>query len=283
MEVIRKIKDMAALADKWRQAGKVIAFVPTMGYFHEGHLSLMREGRKRGDILVVSLFVNPVQFGPKEDFSNYPRDFDRDRALAEKEGVDVLFVPEVAEMYTENHQTYVEVTQLTKHLCGLSRPGHFKGVTTVVTKLFNIVKPHIALFGLKDYQQYLVIKRMVKDLNYDIEIVGCPIVREPDGLAMSSRNVYLTPEQRASALSLFQSLKLAQEMVDKGERDAQRIIDKVRTFISRHPDTQIDYVKICDPETLEDLDEIKQRALMALAVKVGKARLIDNTLLEVRR
>ncbi|MDL1971465.1 MAG: pantoate--beta-alanine ligase [Candidatus Desulfofervidaceae bacterium] len=283
MEVIRKIKDMSALADKWRQAGKIIAFVPTMGYFHEGHLSLIREGRRRGDVLVVSLFVNPIQFGPKEDLNAYPRDFDRDKALAEEEGVDVIFAPEVEEMYTENHQTYVEVIQLTKHLCGPSRPGHFKGVTTVVAKLFNIVKPHIALFGLKDYQQYLVIKRMVRDLNYDIEIVGCPIVREPDGLAMSSRNVYLTPEQRESALSLFQSLKLAQEMVDKGERDVRGIIDKVKTFINRHPDTQIDYVKICDPETLEDLDQIKQRALMALAVKVGKARLIDNTLLEVRR
>jgi len=274
---------MSALADKWRQAGKIIAFVPTMGYFHEGHLSLMREGRKRGDILVVSLFVNPIQFGPKEDLNDYPRDFDRDKTLAEKEGVDVIFVPEVEEMYPKTYQTYVEVTQLTQHLCGLSRPGHFKGVTTVVAKLFNIVKPHIALFGLKDYQQYLVIKQMIRDLNYDIEIIGCPIIREPDGLAMSSRNLYLTPEQRVSALSLSQSLKLAQEMVDQGERDSRVIIDRIKSFITHHPGTQIDYVKVCDPETLEDLDRIEKKALIALAVKVGKARLIDNSLLEVKR
>lgn len=282
MEMVKEIEKMAALSQKWHQAGKIIAFVPTMGYFHQGHLSLMGEGKKQGDVLVVSLFVNPIQFGPKEDLAAYPRNLQRDASLAEKEGTDVLFVPEEKEMYPEGYQTYVEVTQLTKYLCGVSRPGHFKGVTTVVAKLFNIIRPHIAIFGLKDYQQYIVIKRMVRDLNYPIKIIGCPIVRETDGLAMSSRNVYLTSEQRPSALSLYKSLNIAQEMVNKGERKAKNIIKAVSIFIQKHPYTKIDYVKLCHPETLEDLEEIKERALLALAVKVGKARLIDNTILGVK-
>ncbi len=282
MEIIKEIEVMNKKAEEWRKNGKIIAFVPTMGYFHEGHLSLFRIARKKGDILVVSIFVNPIQFGPTEDFKSYPRDLERDKSLAEKEKVDVLFVPSEKDMYPEGYQTFVEVTKLTNHLCGLSRPGHFKGVTTVVAKLFNIVKPHIAFFGFKDYQQYLVIKRVVKDLNFSIEIVGCPIVREPDGLAMSSRNTYLTPEQRKSALSLFKGLKLAQKMIDKGERNVKVIINAVSKLIESHPYTEIDYVKICDPETLEDLDKIDKKALLALAVKIGKARLIDNTLLEVK-
>ncbi len=283
MRLISSIKEMSALSERWRREGKTIAFVPTMGYFHEGHLSLMREGRRRGDVLVVSLFVNPIQFGPKEDLNQYPRDLERDKALAQKEGVDVLFVPKQEEMYPSGFQTFVEVTELTQHLCGLSRPGHFRGVTTVVTKLFNIVKPHIAIFGLKDYQQYLVIKRMVEDLNFDIEIIGYPTVREADGLAMSSRNEYLSPEQRKSALSLSQGLKLAQALVNAGETNVQIIVNRVTNFIKQFPYTQIDYVKICDPETLEDLTEIKDKALLALAVKIGRARLIDNTILEVKK
>ena len=279
MEIVKEIKKMSALSQKWQQAGEIVALVPTMGYFHQGHLSLISEGKKQGDVLVVSLFVNPIQFGPKEDLAAYPRDLQRDASLAEKQGTDVLFVPEEKEMYPEGYQTYVEVTQLTKYLCGVSRPGHFKGVTTVVAKLFNIIRPHIAIFGLKDYQQYIVIKRMVRDLNYPIKIIGCPIVREPDGLAMSSRNVYLTSEQRTSALSLYKSLNIAQEMVNKGEKKAKTIIETVSTFIQKHPYTQIDYVKLCDPETLEELEEIRGNALLALAVKVGKARLIDNTIL----
>ena len=282
MEIVKEIEKMTALSQKWHQAGKIIAFVPTMGYFHQGHLSLISEGKKQGDVLVVSLFVNPIQFGPKEDLAAYPRNLQRDASLAEKEGTDVLFVPEEKEMYPEGYQTYVEVTQLTKYLCGVSRPGHFKGVTTVVAKLFNIIRPHIAIFGLKDYQQYIVIKRMVRDLNYPIKIIGCPIVREPDGLAMSSRNVYLTSEQRTSALSLYKSLNIAQEMVNKGEKKAKTIIEAVSTFIQKHPYTKIDYVKLCDPETLEELEEIRGNALLALAVKVGKARLIDNTILGVK-
>ena len=282
MEMVKEIEKMAALSQKWHQAGKIIAFVPTMGYFHQGHLSLIGEGKKQGDVLVVSLFVNPIQFGPKEDLAAYPRNLQKDASLAEKEGTDVLFVPEEKEMYPEGYQTYVEVTQLTKYLCGVSRPGHFKGVTTVVAKLFNIIRPHIAIFGLKDYQQYIVIKRMVMDLNYPIKIIGCPIVREPDGLAMSSRNVYLTSEQRTSALSLYKSLNIAQEMVNKGEKKVKAIIEAVSTFIQKHPYTQIDYVKVCDPETLEELEEMRGNALLALAVKVGKARLIDNTILGVK-
>jgi len=282
MEIVKEIEKMTALSQKWHQAGKIIAFVPTMGYFHQGHLSLISEGKKQGDVLVVSLFVNPIQFGPKEDLAAYPRNLQKDASLAEKEGTDVLFVPEEKEMYPEGYQTYVEVTQLTKYLCGVSRPGHFKGVTTVVAKLFNIIRPHIAIFGLKDYQQYIVIKRMVMDLNYPIKIIGCPIIREPDGLAMSSRNVYLTSKQRTSALSLYKSLNIAQEMVNKGEKKAKTIIEAVTTFIQKRPYTKIDYVKLCDPETLEELEEIRGNALLALAVKVGKARLIDNTILGVK-
>ena len=282
MKIVNKVRQMQVLSDKFKKEGKKIAFVPTMGYFHKGHLSLMERGRKLADILVISIFVNPIQFGPGEDFREYPRDLERDLSLAEGVGVDVVFIPEAEEMYPPDYQTYLEVTGLTQHLCGLFRPGHFRGVTTVVAKLFNIVKPDIALFGLKDYQQYIVIKRMVRDLNYDIEIVGCPIIREEDGLAMSSRNTYLTPEQRKSALCLYQGIKLAKRLVREGQRDAKIIVKEVIDYIESKPYTQIDYVKICHPETLDDLEYLNDKALLALAVRVGKARLIDNTILEVR-
>jgi len=282
MKIVNKVRQMQVLSDKFKKEGKKIAFVPTMGYFHKGHLSLMERGRELADILVISIFVNPIQFGPGEDFREYPRDLERDLSLAEGVGVDVVFIPEAEEMYPPDYQTYLEVTGLTQHLCGLSRPGHFRGVTTVVAKLFNIVKPDIALFGLKDYQQYIVIKRMVRDLNYDIEVVGCPIIREEDGLAMSSRNTYLTPEQRKSALCLYQGIKLAERLVREGQRDAKIIIKEVIDYIESKPYTQIDYVKICHPETLDDLEYLNDKALLALAVRVGKARLIDNTILEVR-
>jgi len=248
MEVIKSPSEMQQRASAWRREGKVIAFVPTMGYFHEGHLSLMREGRERGDVLVVSIFVNPTQFGPGEDFDRYPRDMERDLRMAEEVGVDVIFAPTVEEMYPEGYQTYVEVEKVTKYLCGLSRPGHFRGVTTVVTKLFNIVKPHVALFGQKDYQQLITIERMVKDLNMDVEIVGMPTVREEDGLAASSRNVYLSPEERKAALSLYRSLRRAEELFSEGVRES-----------------------------------IGERALVAVAAKVGTTRLIDNTLLGGRK
>ncbi len=281
MKVVRKPEEMQKMAFKHKIDGKKIAFVPTMGYLHEGHLSLIREGRKLGDILVVSIFVNPTQFGPNEDLDRYPRDFKRDQQLCEKEGVDYIFYPETKDIYTNGYQTYVEVTELSKYLCGKTRPTHFRGVTTVVSKLFNIVQPDIAIFGRKDYQQLKIIERMVKDLNFPIKIVGMPIVREPDGLAMSSRNKYLKPEERESALSLSKSLKMAEEMVKNGERDLSKIKEKVRNFIDSFPHTKIDYVEITDPETLTSIDEMTDNgALLALAVWVGKARLIDNTLLK---
>jgi len=284
MEVIKSPSEMQQRASAWRREGKVIAFVPTMGYFHEGHLSLMREGRKRGDVLVVSIFVNPTQFGPGEDFDRYPRDMERDLRMAEEVGVDVIFAPTVEEMYPEGYQTYVEVEKVTQHLCGLSRPGHFRGVTTVVTKLFNIVKPHVALFGQKDYQQLITIERMVKDLNMDVEIVGMPTVREEDGLAASSRNVYLSPEERKAALSLYRSLRRAEELFSEGVRESQRILEEVRGVLEAEPLLKIDYVHVCDPETLEDIEgPIGERALVAVAAKVGTTRLIDNTLLGGRK
>ncbi len=280
MEIIYNIPLMQKKADQLRVKGKKIGFVPTMGFFHEGHLELMRVARKNADVVVVSIFVNPIQFGPSEDYSRYPRDIERDKKKAQEVGVDILFIPSVEEMYPEGFQTKVRVEKLTQHLCGLFRPGHFDGVTTVVTKLFNIVKPHIAVFGEKDYQQLLVIKRMVKDLNMDIHIIGVPTVREADGLAMSSRNTYLTPEERKSALCLKKSIDLAKEMVEKGETDASVIKKKVEELISSYPFTKIQYVSICDPETLEEVSQIKDKALIAMAVFVGNARLIDNAILE---
>jgi len=270
---------MQKRAEEWRQAGRTIVFVPTMGFLHEGHLALMREGQKYGDVLVISIFVNPTQFGPQEDFDTYPRDFERDRRLAESVGVDLIFAPQNDKMYGEHFQTYVNLEHLPRHLCGLSRPNHFRGVATVVSKLFNIVKPHVSIFGEKDYQQLVIIRQMVRDLNFDIKIVGVPTVREPDGLAMSSRNNYLSPEERRSATVLYQSLKLAQKSLAEGERDVSKLIDMASAHIKSVPHTKIDYVEICDPQTLEDVDWIKGPVLMALAVKVGKTRLIDNIIL----
>lgn len=280
IEIITTAKEMQARSDKMRCHEKTIVFVPTMGFLHEGHLSLMREGRKYGEDLIVSIFVNPTQFGPGEDLETYPRDLKRDLELVRKEGVNTVFIPDVDEIYGERFQTYIELEKLPKHLCGISRPVFFKGVATVVTKLFNIVKPHVAIFGQKDYQQLTVIRQMVRDLNLDIKVIGSPTVREPDGLAMSSRNTYLTPEQRLSALSLNKSLKKAQALVDNGLRDAAEIIETSAALIRSHPETEIDYIAVCDPDTLDDLTTIDRPALMALAVKVGKARLIDNMILK---
>ncbi len=253
--------------------------MPTMGYLHEGHLSLIREGRSRGDFLVVSIFVNPTQFGPREDFQAYPRDLKRDVQLMKPERVDAVFYPDAREMYGAHFQTSIRLSCLPKYLCGRSRPTHFTGVATVVAKLFNIVRPHVALFGEKDFQQLLVIRRMVEDLNFDVEVIGVPTVREPDGLAMSSRNTYLTAEQRAAALSLFQSLKEARKQVLEGERDAAKILQRASDRIRAYPEATIDYVAICDPETLQPLEKITRPALMALAVKIDKTRLIDNIML----
>lgn len=278
LRVIESIKTMQSHCERLRLSGEKIAFVPTMGYFHEGHLSLMKEARRTADHVVVSIYVNPTQFGPKEDFSKYPRDFDRDAGLAEGVGVDVVFCPPNPEMYPDGYQTYVHAEKVTQNLCGLSRPGHFRGVTTVCCKLFNIVKPHSAIFGRKDFQQLAAIRRMVADLNLDLEIVGLPTFREPDGLAMSSRNVYLNQEERTSALTLVGALKLAQKLYAGGE-NAAKIIRQAEKIIQNAPFTAIDYLKICDAATLEDVLEIKGEVVMALAVQVGKTRLIDNSVL----
>lgn len=276
MKIIESARAMQSFSESLRKEGKIVTFVPTMGYFHEGHLDLMREGRRRGDCLVVSIYVNPTQFGPSEDFEQYPRDFERDRSMAEGVGVDVIFCPPNAEMYPPHYQTYVTVENVTDNLCGLSRPGHFRGVATVCAKLFNLVKPHVAVFGKKDFQQLATIRRMVRDLNMDLEIVGMPTTREPDGLAMSSRNIYLSPEERASALSLSRSLKLAGELYDRGERDAAKIVGEVRRHIEAQTHTKIDYVQICDTTTMKDVARLQGESVLAMAVRVGKTRLIDN-------
>ena len=266
-------------ANRLLEAGNTIAFVPTMGYFHEGHLALMREARRHGDALIISIFVNPTQFAPTEDFEAYPRDLDRDVRLAESVGVDVIFAPEADTMYEDGYQTYVNLEALPLHLCGASRPGHFRGVATVVTKLFNIVKPHVAIFGEKDYQQLAIIRRLAQDLNLPIRIIGVPTVREADGLAMSSRNNYLSPDERRSALSLYRSIQLVRERVGQRVRGAGQLIAEASALIQSHPHTRIDYVTLCDPATLEDVQRIDKPSLMALAVWVGHTRLIDNAVL----
>ncbi|MBM4275005.1 MAG: pantoate--beta-alanine ligase [Deltaproteobacteria bacterium] len=276
MEIVSNSKEMQDLALRWREEGRKIVLVPTMGFFHQGHLSLMEHGRTLGDRLVVSLFVNPAQFGPTEDLQRYPRDLDRDAALAREKGVDVLFTPTPEQMYPEGYQTYVEVEKLSQGLCGASRPGHFRGVATVVLKLFNLVQPHAAIFGEKDYQQLMVIRRLTADLNLPIGIVGCPIVREPDGLAMSSRNTYLSPEERAAALSLSYALKGAQKLAAAGEKSGEKILELVRKIIPRVPHTRIDYLALVHPETLEEVETLQGEARLALAVWVGDTRLIDN-------
>lgn len=279
MELIKTISDMKKISKEFKKEGYKVGFVPTMGYLHEGHLALVRKAKEISDKVVVSIFVNPLQFGPREDFRDYPRDLQRDLALLEKEGVDVVFVPEEEEMYPSNYQTYVEVTKLTERLCGAFRPGHFKGVTTVVLKLFNIVNPDVAIFGEKDYQQLLVIKQMVRDLNLDVEIVSHPTVRESDGLAMSSRNIYLSSRERESALSLYKALNLAEKLVKEGERDPEKIRKSMAEFINMHPYIIVQYIEIVDPETLEPVEVIDRPVLCAIAAFVGRARLIDNKII----
>jgi len=277
MRVMETIAEMQALANTWRQEGLSIGFVPTMGALHEGHLSLVREARQHHDRVVVSIFVNPLQFGPQEDYSRYPRTFEEDHRLLLQEGVDVLFFPSVDELYPQGFQTYVTVEHLPNHLCGLSRPGHFRGVTTVVIKLFHIVKPHEAYFGKKDYQQYRIIERMTADLNMDIRITPMPIVREADGLAMSSRNRYLSPEERSQALILFRTLELAETYIREGERDVPTLTEKLRRFITtEEPHARIDYLSFVDASTLEDISHLQGHVLLALAVFIGTTRLIDN-------
>ena len=279
VQIIKDIESMQRLSDGLRSAGHRLVLVPTMGCLHDGHLSLIQAGRRLASRLIVSIFVNPAQFGPNEDFDSYPRTFESDLQKCTEAGVDIVFAPPMQLIYPQDYQTYIALEDLPNHLCGLSRPVFFRGVATVVAKLFNIVKPHIAVFGEKDYQQLLIVKRMVRDLNLDIEIVAGPIVRERDGLAMSSRNTYLSPEQRAQALCLSQALKHARQMVQDGEKRADKIIAAATDLINSHADTEIDYIAICDPQRLTDLALIEQSALMALAVKVGQTRLIDNAVL----
>ncbi len=276
MEIIRTVKEMKEFSSLSRQAGKTIAFVPTMGYFHEGHLSLMREARTRGDLVIVSLFVNPTQFGPKEDFKNYPRDFERDRKMAEGVGADILFAPEASDMYPPDHQTVIRVEKVTQNLCGRSRPTHFQGVTTVVSMLFEIVMPHVAIFGQKDYQQLVAIQQMARDLHMSVEVLGMPTIREADGLAMSSRNTYLSPGERKAALSLYRSLQKANELLQRGERKADRILREMNEILQSEPLVRIDYVQICDARTLQDVHRIEGDVVIALAAYLGKTRLIDN-------
>ncbi|MEA2040234.1 MAG: pantoate--beta-alanine ligase [Thermodesulfobacteriota bacterium] len=279
MDVIGTVEQMQRLSESYRRAGDTIALVPTMGFLHEGHLELMQVGKRYADKLIISIFVNPTQFGPSEDYGQYPRDTEGDLKKARDVGVDVVFMPSVEEMYPEGFQTKIHLEKVTKHLCGTSRPLHFDGVTTVVAKLFNITKPHFAIFGEKDYQQLRVIIRMVMDLNMDIEVVGIPTVREKDGLAMSSRNKYLNPEERKSALCLKKSMDLAGQMLRDGEKDAGVIKEAIESLINNHPFTDIDYVILCHPTTLEDLETLGDENLLALAVRVGKTRLIDNRIL----
>ena len=285
MRVIFSSFEMQREVMSLKRQGKSIGFVPTMGALHEGHLSLVRQARKENDVVVVSIFVNPTQFGPNEDFERYPRQFDKDKELLEKENVEYVFYPSVSDMYPEGYETYVYLEKLHKHLCGLSRPGHFRGVATVVAKLFNIVQPDKAYFGQKDYQQALIIKKMVRDLNFPVEIVVMPIVRESDGLAMSSRNMYLSPEERKNATVLYRSLQKAKELIKAGERDVRKIKKEMEKIISSVP-SRIDYVEIVHPETLESLEVIPEkgsidRVVVAVAVFIGSARLIDNEIVEL--
>jgi pantoate--beta-alanine ligase len=276
MKVITSVAGMKALARQWKKEGKSIGFVPTMGYLHEGHLSLVRESKERADVTVVSIFVNPAQFGPNEDFKKYPRDLEKDSAYLEQAGVDCLFYPDAAEIYPPGYRTYVEVRGLQDRLCGKSRPGHFQGVATVVLKLFEIVGPDLAFFGAKDAQQVLIIGKMAADLDLDTEVVTCPIVREPDGLALSSRNAYLSPEERKAALVLSISLRWAERAVAAGERDAAKVIAGIRAAIEAEPLTRVDYVEVVDPVDLDPVAEVRGDVLIALAVFVGSTRLIDN-------
>ena len=264
-----------------RSAHERIGIVPTMGYLHDGHLSLVYQARQECDVVVLSIFVNPRQFGPQEDLDRYPRDRMRDICLSRKAGVDIVFIPTVDEMYPTGFQSEVRVDGLTEKLCGESRPGHFNGVTTIVAKLFNIVGPERAYFGSKDYQQAIIVKKMVEDLNMPITIVSCPIIREKDGLAMSSRNSFLSSEERQTALVLSRSLQLAATCVAEGERDGKRLQSTVSAYISAYSNTHIDYVAVCDPDSLQAVETLSGDILVALAVRVGKTRLIDNTLVTV--
>lgn len=279
MHIISSAAEMTAFSKAARRAGKRVGFVPTMGALHEGHLSLVRAARAHSEVVVVSIFVNPTQFGPNEDFARYPRSFDKDRAMLERGGADCIFSPSVEEMYPPGATTWVTVEGLSEKLDGLSRPGHFRGVTTVVSTLFNIVQPEAAFFGQKDAAQVAVIRKMVRDLNFDVEIVVCPIVRESDGLAMSSRNAYLTPEQRKQALVLHRVLECVGARISQGESKAGNLISSGKRMIAEEPGVRLDYFEIVDADTLDPVSDVTNGALVAVAAYVGNTRLIDNLLL----
>lgn len=276
MKIIATVEEMGRAVREERRRGRSISLVPTMGFLHEGHLSLVRLSRVAADITVVSLFVNPTQFGPKEDLNTYPRDFERDAAMLRAEGADYLFAPAAEDMYASEHRTFVEVRDLQDKLCGRSRPGHFRGVRTIVLKLFNLVQPDCSVFGQKDAQQALILKRMIADLNVPVRMIVGPIVREADGLALSSRNTYLNPEERRAARILSLSLAEARTLIEAGERDAGRVLVRMRTLIEAEPTARIDYVEAVGPENLEPVSVLKNGTLIALAVWIGRTRLIDN-------
>ncbi len=276
MVLATTIQEVRTAVKAWKKQGLTVGFVPTMGYLHEGHQSLIDAAVAQNDKVVVSIFVNPMQFGPTEDLEQYPRDLERDRNLCKAAGAALIFHPEPEEMYGKNFCSFVNMTGLTEGLCGKSRPVHFRGVCTVVTKLLNIVQPDRAYFGQKDAQQLVVIRRMVEDLNMDVTIVGCPIIREPDGLAKSSRNTYLSPEERQAALVLSRALKAGKEKLEQGVREADLLLDTMREIICQEPMAKIDYVELVDAETLQPINRVDREILVALAVFVGKTRLIDN-------
>jgi pantoate--beta-alanine ligase len=276
MNIVHSIKDLREEVRNWRKKGLSVGFVPTMGYLHEGHGALIKRASEENDKVIVSIFVNPIQFGPNEDFERYPRDMERDSKIVAECGGHLIFNPSPSEMYTDNFSTYVDVERLTEGLCGSKRPGHFKGVCTVVTKLFNIVQPDKAYFGEKDAQQLAVIKRMVRDLDMPIEIISCPIIREEDGLAKSSRNAYLNPEERKAALILYKSLEDAKIALNKGERNASKVKNIIIDKLNSEPMARIDYVEIVDSLSLKPVSDINTDILVAIAVFIGKTRLIDN-------
>ncbi len=282
MKIITDISKMKVEIKSLKSKGKIIGLVPTMGYLHEGHLSLVRESIKKTDCTVVSIFVNPAQFGPREDFKEYPRDLNQDYEILKKEGVDYIFYPGDSEMYPMGYKTYIEVHGLQDRLCGFSRHGHFRGVCTVVLKLFNIISPDISFFGQKDAQQAIILEKMVLDINLDVKINVLPIIRDKNGLALSSRNSYLTQEERNAALSLSRSLKQARQMIESGERKTEEIIQKMKETIESEPFIRIDYVEIVDIEKLNPIDRIDKKALIAIAVYVGKIRLIDNIIVKIK-
>jgi pantoate--beta-alanine ligase len=281
MQIIRSPKIMQNICAGLKRKGKIIGFVPTMGYLHKGHLSLIKIAKRKADVVVVSIFVNPTQFGPREDFNAYPRNFKRDTVLLKQANCDFIFAPTRRSMYPEKYLTYVNVERLTQHLEGAVRAGHFKGVTTVVAKLFNIVQPDIAIFGQKDAQQAVVLKKMVDDLNYGTKMIIAPTAREKDGLASSSRNAYLSKEERKQAKVLYQALRLAKEMIKKGERSPTKIVSKMNKLIDKQPLAEIDYIAITDANSLELLNKLKGEILISLAVRFGKTRLIDNIKMKV--